>query len=139
METHGETRKENDFDKGEEIMKRTLLTLTLLLFLAVPVFGFQESKSSYEQTGDATVYTVVQNGPMCFISAVEIITNGSDDAKLIIYDNTSNSGNVLLEMTVPGGDYWGGRNWEYPVEVLTGIRGDISGTGASYIIEYILR
>jgi hypothetical protein len=139
VEAYGETRKENDIDQREENMKRILLTLTLLLCLAVPSFAFQESITSGEQTADATIYTVATWGPLCFISSVLIITDGTNDAKLIIYDNTANSGTVVLEMTVVGSDNYGGRNWMYPVTITTGIRGDISGTGASYIIEYVTR
>jgi hypothetical protein len=47
-------------------------------------------------------------------------------------------GTVYLEMTVSGVDNYGGCTKAFPVIFKTDIYADISGTGASYIIEYVI-
>ena len=120
-------------------MKRILLTLTLLLLLIAPAFAIEPSVSSGEQTISKVIYTVPSRGVKCYLAAVKVITNGTDNAKVIIDDSTDGTGTVKDETTVVGGDHWGGRTWPYPVRMTTGIYVTVSGTGASYIVEYILR
>lgn len=117
-------------------MKKRFLIATifvLVLFFTSVSFAFQGSQSSGEKTADAAV-----SATDVYMTAVTIITDGTNDAKLILYDNASAaSGTVLLEMTIAGGDNYGGRVWTYPLKCWNGIYGDIAGTGASYIVEYI--
>ena len=119
-------------------MKRITLTLLILVLWTGTSFGrnLQDpSASSGEQTSDGAVATI--GG---YIAGVEIITDGTNDVKLILYDNASAaSGTVLFEGTVLGGSHFGGRVWSYPVIYDNGIYADITGTGASYIVEYIDR
>lgn len=90
------------------------------------------SNTSYEQTADGVISSAA-----CYLTGVQIITDGTNDAKLILYDNASAAtGSVLLEMTVTGGNNYGGRNWMFPVRCVNGIYADITGTGASYIVEF---
>ena len=116
-------------------LKKIWLFAVLLVFLAVsPVYAFEPSHSSGEQAADAGIRT-----GECYISSVVIITDGTNNAKLILYDNIAASGTVMLEMTVVGVDHYGGRNWAFPVRCGTGIYADITGTGASYIVEYMVK
>ena len=115
---------------------KTILIFFLILFscsmVASFALGFDPSFGPGEQTVDKLIYT-----GSCYITGILIITNGTDDAKVILYDNTSASGDVRWEQTVIGGDNYGGRSWTYPKKFYNGIYVDVSGTGASYIIEYI--
>lgn len=90
--------------------------------------------SSYEQTSDTAICAAA-----AYMTAVEVITDGTNDAKLILYDDPddTSSGLVLLEITVVAGDHYGGRVWINPVSCANGIYADVNGTGASYIVEYI--
>lgn len=116
-------------------MKKILVSMLIaaLLALSAPsLFAFQHAVGSGEKIADAVVYS-----KKCYITAVEVITDGSNDAVVVIYDSpTGANGSVIKEITVAGGDNYGGRNWVFPRK-CDGIYVDVSGTGASYIIEYI--
>lgn len=94
--------------------------------------AFYPSYSSGEITSTATVKT-----GRCFLSAVEVITDGTNAATVTIYDNTTNAGKKLWEGVVPGASQYGGRNWTFPVLASIGLHCVISGTGASAIVEYV--
>jgi hypothetical protein len=93
---------------------------------------FYPSVGSGELTSSAQVKT-----GKCFLSAVLVITDGTNAATVILYDNTSAAGKKLWEGVVAGATQYGGRNWTFPVRVETGIYCSISGTGASAIVEYV--
>ena len=88
--------------------------------------------SSYKRTANALLYT----GP-CGITGVKINTDGNNNAVLTIYDNTSASGDIVEEFTIPAANMYGGRNWVTPVKCENGIYAVISGTNAAYFIEYL--
>ena len=115
--------------------KLKIFGLVLLALVFITNLGANwYASTSGEQTSDAAVATA-----KCYITSILIITNGSDNAKVVLYDNASAaSGTVILEMTVVGVDNYGGRNYQYPVKCTNGIYADVTGTGASYIVEYIL-
>ena len=98
----------------------------------MPGFKYQAAISSGEQTSSTAVLT----GSGC-ITGIKVITDGTNDATLIVYDNTAASGTVVDETKVNGANHYGGRNVIFPIKVDNGIYAAISGTGASYIIEYI--
>lgn len=80
---------------------------------------------------------VVSSDP-CYLVGVSIHTNGSADAILKIYDHASAaSGTVKEHITVKGADYYGGRVHINPIIMDNGIYASISGTSASYIVEYL--
>lgn len=93
---------------------------------------FSHSISSGEKTSSTTILTGTG-----YVMSVLIITNGTNDAKVILYDNTAASGKVIFEGTVTGSEHFGGKNWDFPVKIHTGIYVAITGTGASAIVEYI--
>lgn len=95
---------------------------------------FPGAASSGEQTSDAAISTT-----RGFITGVEVITDGTNNATVVIYDNTAASGTVIGEFTVVGGNHFGGRNFIIPVRYTRGLYADVTGTGASYIIEYTER
>ena len=114
-------------------MKRFILLVFAILLLTVSqVSAFTGSLSSGEQTSDAAIHSDV-----CWITAIHVITDGTNAAKVVIYDNTAASGKVISEASVAGTDNYGGRLWTFPIVCRNGIYVDVTGTGASYIVEYI--
>ena len=120
-------------------MKKLILVIALIL---VPVlcFGAQPtfSMSRGEQT-TALNPTVQHDTGISALAGILIMTDGSNDAKVIIYDGTSTAGTVKYETTVKGADHYGGRIWTFPLMMNAGIYVVVSGTGGSYILEYIER
>ena len=95
--------------------------------------GFYPAISSGEKTSSA----VIKAG-RCFLSSVLVITDGTNPATIIIYDNaTEAAGKKLAEFLVAGATGYGGRNWTFPIRCDNGIYCSISGTGASAIVEYV--
>jgi len=98
--------------------------------------------SSGEQTASALIYTVPTSpkGVQCYLRAIKVVTNGTANGKAIIYDNTSAAGKVVDETTAVGTSHWGGRTWENPGCIIeNGIYVVLSGSGASFFVEYSLR
>lgn len=93
------------------------------------------SKSTYELTSDTQITT--KPGVLC---SCLILTDGTNDATVIIYDVDDvadiDPTNKLFEWTVTGANNSGGRNWTSPVSFVSGLYMDITGTGASTIIEF---
>lgn len=88
------------------------------------------TKSSGRKTADATI----ANGA-AILCGVLIETDQTNDATVIVYDNTAASGTVLFKAIVPGAEDT--RYFELPrVKATTGLYADVTGTGAAYIIHY---
>ena len=92
----------------------------------------RESKSSGEKTASG----IVLNGAG-WICGIEVVTDGTNAAKVIVYDKTSAAGTVICEITAVGTDHYGGRLWILPCRVYNGIYVAVTGDGASYSVEYI--
>ena len=94
------------------------------------------ARTSYEKTEAA----VIKAGA-CQLTAILIITDGTNPATVILYNKPSATGidpaNKIWEGSVPGASMYGGRNWTFPVFCNAGIYATVSGTGASYIVEYM--
>jgi len=114
-------------------MKKAWVVFLVLLF-AIPCMAVEYAETSGEQTATGVIY----NGES-FLAAVEVITDGTNDAKLIIYDALTTDGKVVFEMTVTGSSHYGGRLFIPAVYMQTGIYCVVSGAGASYIVEYTRR
>lgn len=89
-------------------------------------------------TGEKTTSALILTGLGAFCGVV-INTDGSNNATIIIYDNTSAAGKKIHEQVVLGADITGGIVKWPPTDVLNGLYLSISGTGASAIVEYIDR
>ncbi len=90
------------------------------------------NKSSDLKTADATIAT-----GKAILAGVHIITNGSADATLILYDNTAASGVVVFKQVVTGAD--DAIPYTLPdggIRCSNGIYADIAGTGAEYVVFY---
>lgn len=87
-------------------------------------------------TGEITTSQVILDRPGN-LSAVLIITDGTNPATVMLFDGMDANGKKLGEWSVPGASLYGGRNWTFPVQCKAGIYCTVSGTGASAIVEYI--
>lgn len=111
--------------------KLKIILITFILCISTIVYA---SYSTYELIADKQILT--KGGFLC--SAL-IMTDGSNDARLILYDSATVTTDVtkkLMEITVAGADNYGGRIWADPVRFTEGVYADINGTDASYIIEW---
>jgi len=76
----------------------------------------------------------------CALTSVLVLTDGTNAAVAIVYDSataTTSGKKKIAEFTVAGSDNYGGRNWAFPVDLAEGLYITVSGTGASFIAEYI--
>jgi hypothetical protein len=121
-------------------MKKLILAAFLLFLIPVVCFSAQPnySFSRGEQTVAANA-TVQHHTGEAALAGIIIMTDGTNNCKVIIYDGTSASGTVKYETTVKGADHYGGRIWVFPLAMQVGIYVVVSGTGGSYILEYIER
>ena len=71
------------------------------------------------------------------IGACIVLTDGVNNATIIVYDNTSGSGKVLYKFIVSGADNIGGAV-NLPVRFDTGVYVSITGTGAAALIYFIV-
>jgi hypothetical protein len=116
-------------------MKKLLFSLLIIgAFLSVvPSADALLCMSSGLKTADALISNSTK--ALC---GVLVITNGTDAATAIVYDNASGpSGRVLFKGKISGAANFGGATFENPVNVDKGIYVVITGTGASYIIYYL--
>ena len=110
-------------------MKRLFGLVILIIILVVPCLYAQPlGRLSTDRLGSSTL---VWTGP-CVLYGAFVITDGTNNATLTIYDNTSAAGKILRQITVVGGNYYGG--FELPVGIAagTGIYASLSGAGTPY-------
>ena len=94
----------------------------------------------YSDTPGLKTSSELMHTGKCACTAFVIITNGSANATLTLYDNTEASGTVKAKLVIPGANLSGGRNYsKYPLKFTNGIYALLSGTGASYIVEFFGR
>ena len=112
-------------------MKKLLLAMMVMAVLATGAWA--QSTTSSGLIGED--YNVTKGPGLLY--GVLIITDGSNDGAVVVYDNaTSASGTVLFKGKVAGAGNFGGGTWEVPVRFTNGIYVDMTGTGMSYIIYY---
>ena len=88
------------------------------------------ANSSGEQSGN----TLIMTGP-CLMTGLQVVTDGTNDGKVVIQDGVTAAGTVKCEMSVVGANHYGGRNWVAPIKFSTGIYVTGTGTGATYFVE----
>lgn len=88
-------------------------------------------------SGKKTSTATIKSGP-CGLASVLLYTNGSNDASLVIYDNTEASGTIIREVYATAADGKGPfGNANIQLRCNYGIHAVLTGTGASYIIDYL--
>jgi hypothetical protein len=88
-------------------------------------------RSSGELTADATIVT-----GRALLSDVLVITDGTNPATVVLYDNTAASGDKVFEAVVAGANNTGFFAFNNKVFCENGLHLDISGTGASCIVYH---
>lgn len=89
------------------------------------------SISSGLQTADATIASGRNR-----INAITLITDGTNAATLLVYDNTAASGTVIAKVTAAAIQNTVHVVFEKPVKAENGLYADVTGTGAGYIVFY---
>jgi len=90
------------------------------------------SRSSDLKSADAVIATGVNR-----INAVTLITDGTNAASVIVYDNASAaSGKVLAKVSAAGAQNTMHVIFENPVYAELGLYADVTGTGAGYIVYF---
>jgi hypothetical protein len=115
-------------------MRKAIFTILFVTFLAFPCMAFDGAQGSAAITSDGAAAT----GSNVYITALTTITDGTNAATCLLYDNASAaSGDVIAKDWVPGALISNRLIWAYPRKVNAGIYVDITGTGASCIVEYV--
>lgn len=71
------------------------------------------------------------------INAITLITDGTNAASVVVYDNASAAtGTVLGKVTAAGAQNTMHVIFENPVVAEDGIYADVTGTGAGYIVYF---
>ena len=86
--------------------------------------------------GEKTENFLVHTGE-CLFCGILVITDGTNTAKVIVYDNTAGNGTVKWECSVKGDEHYGGGMFPFPVEMDNGYYVVLTGTGASFIPFYV--
>jgi hypothetical protein len=118
-------------------MKKIILAVVLLFALMGVVYADPPScVSSGLKTSDAQIMT--RDGDSWrYLCGVELIPGASADATLILYDNTSAAGDVLVSLKADMGNAIAGfAPTAFSILVYTGIYADVGGADAGYIIWY---
>ena len=112
-----------------------LFTIGLFLLIStVAIAGYLAATSQGESTADGAIVTGAGQ-----LASVTILTNGSSDATVILYNNTTITGATtaqkVFEMKVAAASNGDHFPFPYPVKFTTGLALDITGTGASCIVH----
>jgi hypothetical protein len=115
-------------------MKKAILTVLAMVIMAFPALAFEGAQGSAVLTEDGAAAT----GANVYITALTVITDGTNNATVVLYDSASAaSGTVIAELWVPGALISDRQVWTFPRKVSAGIYADLTGTGASCIVEYM--
>ena len=111
-------------------MKKLIVALSLVLFLIAST-----SFALIWSDGKTLTTTGVAYAYPCYISALVIKTDGTEDVSVIVYDNASAaSGDKIWDTTVKGSDNYGGRIWSFPRKVNNGLYVAVTTSGTTVII-----
>jgi hypothetical protein len=111
-------------------MKRGILIILIVLLMMGAAFG-SEALLPSTQTADAAICT-----GRCYLGAIIVMPDGTNDVTVSIYDNTTNSGTEMLPTMTFAGD-GGAQAFAAPYKILgsTGIYVDITTEGT---VEYTI-
>lgn len=112
-------------------MKRAFFAILLLLVMCGPVLAFEASTATSAITASGQAVTGT-----CWITGLQVLTNGTNDATISLYDGTGTGVNIIGTYYVPGALYGDRVVWTFPRRVTGGIYVTVTGTGASAVIEY---
>ena len=113
------------------IKKAILTTVLIMLVASSPALSFDGATATQAMTSSGQAVTGA-----CWITGLAVVTNGTNDATITVYDGTSTSGAMIGTYYVPGALYGDRAVWTFPRRVNNGIYVNVSGTGASAVVEY---
>jgi len=118
-------------------MKRLIIlsvTMALLLVAQLLWAGGDRGCTSTGLLSDNAAIVTSGGYALC---SVLVITDGTNAATAIVYDNAVGAGGtVLFKGVVPGSASFGGGDAGSPISITNGIYFTISGTGANAIVYY---
>ena len=89
-------------------------------------------------SGEKSLSSLIYTGK-CLLTGIKIVTNGTNDATVEIYDNTEASGTKVDKFVVSGDENYGGAIYgKSPIMMSTGIYVTLSGTGANFFVFYFM-
>lgn len=113
-------------------MKKFWVISLLILCMVIPSMVFAQGRNT---TDRLVADTLICSGN-CILYGILIETDGTNNATLIIYDNTSAAGKDVRKMIVKGANYYGG--FELPAGLIcgNGIYADVAGIGAAFWVTF---
>ena len=113
---------------------KTFIYATLIILCATFSYAQVSGPTGLTASGVKTSATTIVTGNGKLGSAVAI-TDGTNNASLTCYDNTSAAGKKLFPtLTVVGASRFGGVDFATPVRFTNGVHCVLSGTGASFAV-----
>lgn len=92
-------------------------------------------RDTSKSTGSLSADTLIATGT-ALLCGVNLVTDGTNAATLVIYDNTSAAGTALVTVKIKGADLSKEILFTFPVKAKNGLYADITGTGASFSVFY---
>lgn len=105
----------------------------LVLLLAATITYALYATSSGIKNADAEIYA-----GSAYVTAVTVNTDGTNDANVILYDGGA-SGVSKYQLFVDGGVWHGHKDFVHPIIFTSSVYADVTGTDATYIVEYSVR
>ena len=114
---------------------KKLLTILLITLLPFMFIGAAQADDTATSSGEQSATRYFDGVSKLY--AVQIVTDGTNNAKLIVYDGNSTGGKVVFEGTILGSSHWGGRIYLPAIAINSGLYCVLSGSGTpSYFVEY---
>ena len=114
--------------------KRIILFALLAVLTAAPCWALEPYSISSGLLQSSGV--VGTSGASYALTALEVVTDGTNAATVNAYCGTSNGGTAVAKFVCPGASYFCGVTYEIPISCPNGIYLTISGTGAGAIVGY---
>ncbi len=116
-------------------MKKHIWVILFVLFTLV-LTGQNLWATRSKGSGQLSVDTIISSSP-CKLTSIQVLTNGTNAATVTLYDdnNAATDREVISVIKVAAGSDYDGRYWIPARQTSYGLYADVTGTGASYIID----
>jgi hypothetical protein len=119
------------------IMKKVFALIIGILLFASVSFAGDPAMSSGLKTSDGII-----SASRALVYGVTVITNTTNVATLVLYDSASAaSGTELAKIAIPAGTSAVSVHvpFDNPIDALSGIYADITGTSAAYVVYFKIK
>ena len=90
-----------------------------------------------ESSGEKSASALINTGE-CVVTGVKVITNGSNDVTVTLYDNTEASGKKLDSWPVAADERYGGTMFgKAALKAHNGVYAEMSGVGGTYYVFHL--